>query len=130
VIVADASLALDLFLVTPDAALIAAAITASGQDLAAPEVFDLEILQTVRRLLRAREIAPVRAAAALEMLRVSPVERFSHAPIAARIWALRENLTAYDAAYFALAEMLDAELWTRDTKYRAVPGRRARVRVL
>lgn len=129
-IVADASLALDLFLVTPDAALIAAAITASGQDLAAPEVFDLEILQTVRRLLRAREIAPVRAAAALEMLRVSPVERFSHAPIAARIWALRENLTAYDAAYFALAEMLDAELWTRDTKYRAVPGRRARVRVL
>jgi predicted nucleic acid-binding protein len=130
VIVIDASLALDLFLVTPEAGRLRAQIDAAGGDMAAPEVFDLEILQTIRRLNRVGEIDGARADAAIGVFRAAPVERFSHAPLAARIWALRENLTAYDAAYFALAEMLDASLWTRDRKYLSVPGHRVRVKVL
>jgi predicted nucleic acid-binding protein len=130
VIVVDASLALELFLVTPDAARLRDEIDAAGGDMAAPDVFDLEILQTIRRLNRAGDIDIARAEAAVGIYRAAPVERFSHAPLTARIWALRENLTAYDAAYFALAEMLEAPLWTRDKKYVSAPGHKARVNVL
>lgn len=129
-IVIDASLALDMFLVSPDALSLRARVEAAGREMAAPEVFDLEILQAIRRLSRIGEIDGQRAEAALNICRNAPIERYSHAPLTARIWALRDNLTAYDAAYFALAEMLDAPLWTRDRKYESVPGHRARVKVL
>jgi predicted nucleic acid-binding protein len=130
VIVVDASLALELFLVSTEAAAIAAQIEADGRGLAAPEVFDLEVLQTIRRLYRVDKIDGQRAEAALDICRNAPIERFSHAHLTARIWALRDNLTADDAAYFALAEILDAPLWTRDRKYETVPGHRARIKVL
>jgi predicted nucleic acid-binding protein len=130
VIVVDASLALDLFLVTPDAARLRGEIESSDRSMAAPEVFDLEIMQTLRRLVRAGDIDNSRVAAAIEIFRAAPVERFSHAPLTERIWALRNNLTAYDAAYFALAEMLGAPLWTRDKTFLSVPGHQAKVRLL
>lgn len=126
-IVIDASLALEMFLMTPDAAAIRARIDTAGRDMAAPEVFDLEILQAIRRLVRAGDIDAQRAEAALGVFRSAPIERYSHALLTPRIWALRENLTAYDGAYFVLAEVLDAPLWTRDRKYASVPGHQARV---
>lgn len=129
-IVIDASLALELVLVTADAAEIEARLDAAGRNLAAPEVIDLEILQTLRRLVRMGRIGEARAAAALGVFESAPIERHSHRLLRARIWALRENLTAYDAAYFALAEMLDAPLWTRDEKFSSVPGHRAQIEVL
>ena len=129
-IVIDASLGLEMFLRGPRAMEIKDRIEAAGRQMAAPEVFDLEVLQTLRRLSYRGDIAPARAAQALDVFRHAPVDRYSHGLLSRRIWALRDNLTAYDAAYFALAEMLDAPLWTRDAKYGDVPGSKAVVAVL
>lgn len=62
------------------------------------------------------------AEAGLETLSDLHIERFPHGVLTDRIWRLRNNLTAYDAAYFALAEALDAPLWTRDTKFGGIRG--------
>ena len=106
----DASLALDLCLMTNDADQLAERLKVEGGRLAAPEVIDLEILQALRRQERIGAMAPARVEAALDIFRFMPLERFTHAPFIGRIWALRANLTAYDAAYFALAEALEAPL--------------------
>lgn len=129
-IVIDASLGLEMFLRGPRAMEIKDRIETAGRRMAAPEVFDLEVLQTLRRLSYRGDIAPARAAQALDVFRHAPVDRYSHGLLSRRIWALRDNLTAYDAAYFALAEMLDAPLWTRDAKYGDVPASKAVVAVL
>ncbi|MFZ5619260.1 MAG: type II toxin-antitoxin system VapC family toxin [Pseudomonadota bacterium] len=129
-IVIDASLALELFLVTPRAASIEKRLDDAGRGLVAPEVIDLEILQTLRRLARDNRLPAFRVEAALDIFRHAPIERYSHRLLHARIWALKENLTAYDAAYFALAELIDAPLWTRDEKFRSVPGHGVRIEIL
>ena len=100
-----------------------------GHSLAAPEIIELELLQTLRRLRRMNLIDDATGGKALLNVDELAIERFSHAPLRARIWGLRGNLTAYDAAYFALAEMLDAPLWTRDSKYASVPGHRALIEI-
>ncbi len=127
-IVIDASLALDLALVRRGAESLLDRAEAAGQ-LAAPEVIDLEIMQALRRQVRVKSIELARANAALDLFQSLPIERYSHRPLASRIWALRDNLTAYDAAYFALSEALKAPLWTRDSKYLSVPLHSARVEV-
>lgn len=128
-IVIDASLALELALVTPESETILERVRAAGA-LAAPEVIDLEIMQALRRLARLKSVGDDRAERALGLFQSLPIERYSHQPLAPRIWALRENLTAYDAAYFALAELLNAPLWTRDEKYLSVPLHSAKVVVV
>jgi predicted nucleic acid-binding protein len=130
VIVVDASLALEMFIVAPGAAKLQSLIADAGAEMAAPEVFDLEVLQALRRMMRLGWIDQPRAAFAVAVFQTAPITRFSHSAMTTRIWALRENLTAYDAAYFALAEMLDAPLWTRDTKFASIPGHRAKVVVI
>ncbi len=57
-----------------------------------------------------------RGSQALSDLTGFPITRYEHALFLPRIWSLRENLTAYDAAYVALAEELGATLLTRDTR--------------
>jgi predicted nucleic acid-binding protein len=130
VIVLDASLALDLALVTPESAALAARVRPRSRELAAPELIDLEILQALRRQLHLKRLDRTRAREALDIFESFTIERFSHRTLSPRIWALRDSLTAYDAAYFALAEMLDAPLWTRDEKLRSAPGGRTRVEVV
>lgn len=83
---------------------------------AAPQLIDLEILQAVRRQLHQGVIDEARAAAALSELEALPVDRADHAPLLPLIWALRRNFSAYDAAYVALAQVLEAPLMTRDAK--------------
>ena len=129
-IVIDASLGLELFLRGPDASVIKDRIEAAGREMAAPEAFDLEVLQTLRRLSYRNVIDQDHAAKAMAVFRNAPIDRFAHRLLTPRIWQLRENLTAYDAAYFALAEMLEAPLWTRDAKFADVPGASAVVHVL
>lgn len=53
--------------------------------------------------------------------------RYGHQPLRRRVWALRKNLTAYDAAYVALAEFLDAPLLTSDARLARSAGHRARI---
>ncbi len=84
---------------------------------------------TLRRLVRINEVTPNRARQALEDLAGLPLEGYSHDVLISRVWALRENLTAYDAAYVALAEILEATLLTCDGRIRRAPGHSARVEV-
>lgn len=128
-IVIDASLALDLALATAESERLLDRVRAAGR-LCAPEVIDVEVMQALRRQARLKSVGAARADAALDLFLALPIERFSHRPITARIWALRENLTAYDAAYFALSELLEAPLWTRDAKYLSVPRHSVEVEVI
>jgi predicted nucleic acid-binding protein len=129
-IVIDASLALDIAVVTVDGGALSEQLSREGRALAAPEIIELEVLQALRRLVRQKRIAASRADAALGIFAAMEIERYSHVPLGPRIWELRDNLTSYDAAYFALAELLGATLWTRDRKYANVPGHRARIEFL
>ena len=125
-----------------DASVIAAALTDDGEDgdrararlrgeqLAAPELLDLEVASVVRGQLRARKLDLRRAQWALNDLDALPVQRAPHRPLLARCWQLRDNLTVYDAAYVALAEVLRADLLTGDPKHATATGPRCRIEVL
>lgn len=95
--------------------------------LGAPHVLDLEVLQVLRRYVREGEMSEERAREAIEDLRDLPLERYPHEPLIPRIWELRKNATAYDAAYLALAETLDGTFVTLDRRLAAVPGSHAKV---
>src|SRR2546425_84350 len=92
-----------------------------------PAVLDLEVTQTIRRLCALREIPEKQGRLAVEDLEALAARRYPHAPLLPRIWQLRANLSAYDAAYVALAESLDARLLTRDRRLAKTRGHRARI---
>ena len=114
-IVVDASAILEVLLRTPAAAVIEDRLFERGETLHAPHLVDLEILQVLRRYAAAGEISAERAREALDDLAAFRLHRWAHDALALRIWGLRQNLTAYDAAYIALAEALGAPLLTRET---------------
>ncbi len=88
---------------------------------------DLEVLHALRRQALRGALSPRRGAEALEDLASIMLVRYPHTSLMERIWELRENLTAYDAAYVALAEALDAPLVTMDARLAQAPGHRAAV---
>ena len=90
---------------------------------------DLEVLQSLRRYALSGTLSRKRSNRAFERLTNIAFERYSHAPLLGRIWELRDNITAYDAAYVALAEALDAPLITLDARLARAPGIRAEVEV-
>ncbi len=98
-----------------------------GETLHAPHLVDLEILQVLRRYASAGEISADRGREALDDLAAFRLRRWAHDALVTRIWDLWQNLTAYDAAYVALAEALDAPLLTRDRRLASAPGIRAQV---
>ena len=126
-IVVDASVVVELLLRTPDAMRIEERLFAAGEALHAPHLLDVEVTQVIRRYERARELTPSQATQALDVLIALPVVRHAHTPLIPRIWVLRANLTAYDAAYVALAEGLNATLLTTDTKLARARGHSALV---
>lgn len=101
-----------------------------GEQLIAPELIDLEVLSTLRRAARGGRLDERRSSQALDDLAALPLRRVSHLPLVPRAWELRDNLTAYDAAYVALAEALDALLLTADGAFEKVGGVRCEVEVL
>ncbi len=125
-IVVDASAVLEILLQTPAAPRVSRRIFASGETLHAPHLLDVEIAQVLRRYARSGVISSDRGAEALTDLADLPLNRYPHFVLLPRIWQLRHNVTAYDAAYLALAEALDAPLLTRD---RALASAGGRVRV-
>jgi len=128
-IVVDASAILEVLLQTPVAPRVSQRIFAAGETLHAPHLLDVEIAQVLRRYFRSGVITADRAAEALADLSDLPLHRYSHLVLLPRIWQLRHNLTAYDAAYLALAEALDASLVTRDRAFASV-GTKVRVDVI
>lgn len=129
-IVLDASAVLEVVLATPAAPSVLARLSATGETFHAPHLLDLEILQVLRRYSATGEMTPARAEQALADYLDFPIVRYPHDVLATRIWELRNNLTAYDGAYVALAEALSAPLVTRDKKLAATPGHRATIEVV
>lgn len=113
-IVVDASALLEFLLQTPLGARVEARLFRDEDDLHAPHLVDVEVAQGLRRLVRAREVSPARAAEALQDLADIDLRRHGHLDLLTRAWELRENVTAYDAMYVALAEALDAAIVTCD----------------
>lgn len=126
-IVADASAILELLLGTPAAAVIESRLFRDGETTHVPALLDLEVAQVLRRYVSRGEVAMARARVSLDLLIGFPMERYTHEPLLPRIWELRDNLTAYDAAYVALAEGLRAPLVTCDARLANAPGIRTSV---
>jgi predicted nucleic acid-binding protein len=127
VIVVDASALIEALLRTSAAAAVEARLFALGETLHAPHLLDVEVAQVIRRYAASGEIDAARGRQALDDLADFPLRRYPHDLLLPRIWGLRDNLTAYDAAYVALAEALDAPLLTRDRRLAAAAGHRARI---
>lgn len=128
-IVLDASAALDLVLGTERAEALAARV-AGATSLHAPHVIDLEVAQALRRVVAAKDAAPRRSLEALGDFVALGVERHDHRVLLGRVWELRGSLTAYDAAYVALAELLRAPLLTCDARLARARGHRAAVELV
>lgn len=101
-----------------------------GQSLVAPELIDLETASVIRRRIHDEHLDQRRAELALADLAALPMGRAPHLPLLRRCWELRNNLTIYEAAYVALAELLEAALITADARLARAPGIRCRCVVL
>lgn len=117
-----------------DAALVVAALQGSGatgawaeamlleDGLAAPHLMPVEVTDVLRRSAAAGRLSTDRAGLAhADLLRLS-VELFPFEPLGQRVWELRDNVTAYDAWYVALAESLQAPLATLDLRLTRAAG--------
>ena len=104
----------------------------SGDDAAfqVPSIFDAEVLSALRGLVRGGKFDRAAAADLIPDLMVLPVDRWHMSPLLPRMWELRDNLTPYDAAYVALAEMTGAVLVTGDERITASPGAHCDIHVL
>ena len=121
-IVLDASAAVDWLLQTPVGQRIEKRIYSSNQTLHAPHLLDLEVTQVLRRLARQGVVPVHRADEAVRDLLDLRIQRYAHFVLLPRIWQLRNNLSAYDAAYIVLAEKLGAALVTRDARLASASG--------
>lgn len=126
-IVVDASALLALLLRAPEGERVEARLRHAGREFHAPHLLDVEVAQVIRRYAAAGELDEARGRAALADLADFPLHRYPHDLLLPRIWALRHNLTAYDAAYVALAEALEAPLLTLDRRLAGASGHGARI---
>lgn len=129
-IVIDASAMLEVLLVTPAAVAAQDRIFSPTESLHAPHLLDLEVAQVLRRYCAAGEVEAERAEQALSDLADLALTRYPHQPLLPRIWQLRHNVTAYDAAYVALAEVLAAPLLTGDARLAGAPGHGATIELI
>ncbi len=129
-IVVDTSVVIEVLLATSAAWSIERRLRRAEMSLHAPQLLDIEVLQVLRRLCAHKEITVDRGHAALEDFLVLPITRNGHGSLVSRIWALRQNMTAYDAAYVALAEALEVPLITRDRRLGNAPGHTAQIEVM
>jgi predicted nucleic acid-binding protein len=129
VIVADASAIVDVLL-DSEAGEVTARLFDADETLHAPHLLDVEVVSAVRRMMARRAVVTEHGSLAVALLPRLPITRYPHEPLLPRMWELRDHLTAYDAAYVALAEALDAPLITRDAKLARTSGHRAAIELL
>lgn len=130
-IVLDGSAAADLLLnIEPQAKAIGERIVGPGESLHAPHLIDAEVFHVVRNRTLRRVLSEWRAGEALEDLRDLRLTRYATWPFLERMWDLRANLSAFDAAYVALAEALDAPLITTDRSLARTLGHTARIEAI
>jgi predicted nucleic acid-binding protein len=128
-IVIDASAAVDWLLQTSAGQRIEDRIYSHNESLYAPHLLDLEVAQVLRRLVLQRIIHESRAAEAVRDLIDLRIHRYAHFVLLPRIWQLRHNVSAYDAAYLVLADQLHAPLITRDRRLASTSGHTVLVEV-
>ncbi len=128
--VLDASGAVELLLNTARGARLGTRLAADAEVVHAPHLIDIEIAQVLRRYVLGGAFGERRAVQALGHSRQLDVERYPHEPFLDRVWGLRNNVSAYDALYVALAEALGESLVTGDHKLAAAPGLDIRVELV
>lgn len=106
------------------------AVRPSAGAIAVPDLVDVETVAVFRRRWLNRDMTEQRFRDAVDDLVALPFRRFPVAPLMPRAFELRDNVTAYDACYIALAEALDATLITADARLAAAPGIRCATLVL
>lgn len=129
-IVVDASVVLEMLLGTPVGVELTQRLLGGAESLCAPHLVDLEVAQVLRRYAVTGELTAARGRQGIQDLRDLPIERYPHELLLERVWELRGHLTAYDAAYVALAEALGAPLLTRDVRLAHARGYRAEVELV
>ena len=129
-IVVDASALLEVLLQTSLGARVEARLFGEADELHAPHLLDVEIAQGLRRLVRTGEVSPRRAEEVMADLTDLDLHRHPHFDLLDRAWTLRDNLSAYDAMYVALAEAIEAPIITCDNPMAKAPGPRARIEVI
>jgi predicted nucleic acid-binding protein len=130
VIVVDASALLEFLLQTPLGIRIEGRLFRDQDEFHSPHLADVEVTQALRRLVRAGEVSPDRAVEALADLGDLDLHRHPHLDLLTRAWKLRENVTAYDAMYVALAEARGAPIVTCDIPLAKAPGHRAQIELI
>lgn len=108
----------------------AAEVLAADGDLHAPHLLDVEFQHLLARLIRTERLTAAAGATLFGDFGDLAISRYSHVPLAERMWALRHNLTAYDASFVALAELLQTPLVTADRRLAQAPGHQATIRVV
>ncbi len=126
-IVVDASVLVDALLQAPEAKPLGAWLYDPDKTLHAPHLIDIEVAHVIRRHTAAGTISATFGRAVLADLEDFPLRRYPHDVLLPSIWELRQNFTAYDAAYVALARGLEASLLTRDARLAAAVRRHTRI---
>ncbi|HET7206226.1 MAG TPA: type II toxin-antitoxin system VapC family toxin [Terriglobales bacterium] len=129
-IVLDASAAIEWLFQSPAGIKIDGRIFSTSETLHAPHLLEVEVAQVLRRYVRDKTITAHRGQEALEDLSDMPLRRYPHDFLIPRVWELRATLTAYDAVYVALAEVLGAPLLTCDRKIASASGHYANVEIV
>ncbi len=125
-LVLDTSAVLNALLARPPIPGLNDRLAADG-DLHGPHLIDTELLEALRRMSISGAVSDERASDARSDFAELLLVRYPHEPLGDRIWALRHNLTAYDATFVALAELLSAPLITCDARLASAPGHDARI---
>jgi predicted nucleic acid-binding protein len=126
-IVVDASAMVDYLLEAGSEGAWARLRIRSDGEVSAPHLIDLEVASSLRKLASRREIAKTTAELALNDFRELDVIRYPATPLLGRIWALRDHLTVYDAAYVSLSEALAVPLVTTDARLARSHGHGAEI---
>ncbi|AGP29882.1 type II toxin-antitoxin system VapC family toxin [Corynebacterium terpenotabidum] len=129
-IVLDASAAIELLVAGPHAAEARSRAEQADWQVMAPQLLAVEVLQVLRRRVRADLTTASVAEEARALLPWMRIRYVDHDQLTDRIWELRNNFSAYEAAYVAVAEALDVELLTGDARLADTPGHQVRVTVL
>jgi predicted nucleic acid-binding protein len=129
-VILDASAVVEVLLGSRAGKVVAERIQTAAARPRSLALVDLEVANTLRRLVRLSALDIRRADGAVIDLAAFALARFPHTPLLGRIWELRDRLSAYDAAYVALAEALDAPLLTLDARLARSRGHRAAVELI